>query len=79
MNHDLRESRSVVMFADKIHLRFDDGEILLRATLKYKSTSELGDVRDARHVKKHILGKHGCQAGEDLFRPPALALEVDDV
>jgi hypothetical protein len=47
--------------------------------LQDNSASEGCDVGDTGHVKEHVLGKQCCQAGEDLLRPPALALEIDNV
>ena len=44
MNHNLRGPLSVVMLADKVDFRFDDGEIFLRSALKYKPASEGGDI-----------------------------------
>jgi hypothetical protein len=39
----------------------------------------VSEVGNAGHVQKHVLGQNRCQASEDFFRAPALALEVHDV
>src|SRR5437879_2646655 len=64
---------------DEVHLGFDHGEIVLRATLKDKARTEGGQIRNTGNVEEDILREHVCEARENLFRPPALALKVYDV
>ncbi len=44
-----------------------------------KRRADGGEVGDLRNVQPDVLGQHVAEAGHDLFRLPALALEIDDV
>src|SRR6185369_12836747 len=64
---------------DEIHFGFDDCKIVLCSSLQHKTRAKCREVGDAGHVQKHVLRQNGCQASEDFFRAPALALKVHDV
>ncbi len=64
---------------DEIDLRLHGGQVVLRAALQQEARADGGEVRDLRNVQPDVLRQHVAQAGHDLFRLPALALEVDDV
>ena len=64
---------------DEIDLRFDGGQIVLRAALQQEAAADRGEVGNLRDVQPDVLGQHVAQAGHDLFGLPALALEVDDI
>src|SRR5262249_62248438 len=64
---------------NKVDFSLDRRQVLLRPSLKHKTISQLGQVGNAGNIQKDILGQYRGQAGKDLFRLPALALEVHDV
>src|SRR5262245_45506018 len=64
---------------DEIDLRLDGGEVVLCASLQNEVRSERRDVRNLRDVEPDVFRQHGGEARHDLFRLPALSLEVDDV
>ena len=64
---------------DEIDLGLDGGEVVLRAALEDESVAERGQVRNLRDVQPDIFRQDVGEAGENFFRLPALALEIDDV
>src|SRR5258708_4370931 len=64
---------------DEIDLALHGGQIVLRAALEQEAGADGGEVGDLRDVQPDVLGQHVAQAGHDLFRLPALALEIDDI
>ena len=64
---------------DEVHLRLDGGQVVLRAALENELAADGRQVGNLRDVEPDVLRQHVAQAGHDLFRLPALALEVDDV
>src|ERR1700733_10613361 len=65
--------------ADEFEFGLQDREIIFRSTLQHKARAKRREVRNSGDVKENILRKHGGEAGENFFRAPSLALEVDDV
>src|SRR5262249_41355272 len=64
---------------DKIHLRFDRGQIVLCAALQYEVGPEGCDVRYLRHIEPDILWQDCRQPRHDLLRLPTLSLKINDV
>ena len=61
---------------DVVDLRFDGGEVVLRAALQNVLGAERGEPRDLHHVLPDVLRKHLREAGEQLLLRVALLLEV---
>ena len=64
---------------NKVHFRFHDSHIVLRAALQNEARAQSREIRNAGHVEEYVLGKHCGQTGKNFFRAPALALEIHDV
>ena len=64
---------------DEIDLRLHRRQVVLRAALQHEVRAEGRQVGDLRDVEPDVLRQHRGQAGHDLLRLPALALEIDDV
>ena len=64
---------------DEVDLRLHRGQVVLRAALQQEARADGREVRNLRNVQPDVLGQHVAQAGHDLFRLPALALEIHDV
>ena len=80
VDYNLRlDAEGVKAGAQKIHFRFDGGEIVLCAPLQNEACAQRRQAWHLGDIQKNIPRQHGRQAGQNFFRPPALALEVDDV
>src|SRR5262245_33370415 len=64
---------------DEIDLRLDGGEFGLCPGWQNEVRSGRGDVRNLRDLEPDVFRQHGGEARHNLFRLPALSLEVDDV
>ena len=64
---------------DEIHLGLDGRQVVLRAALQQETPADGREVRNLRNVEPDILGQHVAETGHDLFRLPALTLEVHNV
>src|SRR5262249_54431399 len=64
---------------DKIHLRFDRGQIVLCAALKYKVGPEACVFRYRPHKDQYILWQARPHPRHDLLRLPTLSLKINDV
>ena len=71
--------REAEVGAQEIHLRLDGGKIVLRAALQNEPRAQCSEAWHLGDIQENIPGQHRRQAGQDFFRPPALALEIDDV
>ena len=65
--------------ADKIDFRFHHRHIVLRAALQYEARTKRGEIGNARDVEEYVFRQDCGEAGQDLFRAPALTLEIHDV
>src|SRR5271165_3141549 len=65
--------------ANEVHFRFHDSHIVLRAALQHEARPKRSQIGNAGHVQEHVLWQHGGKTCQDLFRAPALALEVHNV
>src|SRR5438270_1153248 len=64
---------------DEINLGFDHGQVVLCAALEDEAAAERGQIRNTGYVEEDVLREHIGETCQNLFGPPALALEVDDV
>src|SRR2546426_5011375 len=71
--------RSLESRLDKVHLGLDCREVMLRAALQDERLPERSEVRNLRDIQPNVLGQDVGEPGHDLFRLPALPLEVHDV
>ena len=65
--------------ADEIDFGLHDRQIVLRSALQHEARAQRREIGNAGNVQENVLRQHRRQAGENLFRPPALTLEVHDV
>ena len=54
-------------FEDVIVLRFDSGEVVLRAALQHEGAAQRGHARDLRDILPDILRQHEREACEQFF------------
>ena len=80
VNNNFRlDPQGVEVGAQEVHLRLDRSEIVLRAALQNEPCSQGRQAWHLGDIQENIPRQHRRQAGQDFFRPPALALEVNDV
>src|SRR5215467_16025719 len=80
MNDDFRRPAAVVeVRVYKVDFSLHRGQVFLSPSLKNKTASQFSQVGNASHIQKNVLRQDSCQAGQDLFGFPALALEVHDI
>src|ERR1017187_4644732 len=78
-NHVGRRVLALEARFDEIHLRFHGGQVVLRAALQQEARADGGEIGNLRNVQPDVLGQHVAEARHDLFRLPALPLEVHNV
>ena len=61
---------------DVVDLRFDRGQVVLRAALEHIARAKGREPRDLDHVLPHVLRKDLGETGQELFLAEALLLEV---
>ncbi len=64
---------------DEIHFRLHHRQVVLGTALQNKARTQRSQVGDTGDVEKNVLWQHIGESGENLFRPPALALEIHNV
>ena len=79
--HDHVGARLLALEArlDEIHLRLYRRQVVLRAALQQEARADGREVGNLRNVQPDVLGQHVAQPRHDLFRLPALPLEIHDV
>src|ERR1035437_5030014 len=78
-NHVGRRILALEARFDEIHLRFHGGQVVLRAALQQEARADGGEVGNLRNIQPDVLGQDVAEARHDLFRLPALPLEVHNV